>query len=296
MRTMTVRPTAKVNFTLDVGPRRPDGYHEVCTLMQSIGVADTLVFSERKGPFALQSRAPGVPTDESNLVWKAARALWSAAGKTGEPRDVHVRLDKAIPAQAGLGGGSADAAAALVALNALWNCKLPRRELIQLASGLGSDVPFFLVGGAVLAAGRGDELYPLEDVSRLGVVVIKPSFGVSTADAYRWLDEDRDASRHTPATTRNRHVHVGWPNDPLALSNDLEAPVAARHPEVAGLIETCYREGAIAAAMSGSGSAVFALFSEVEASRAARRLRRAEWLVLISRTLPRREALRRIGL
>ncbi len=296
MRSITVRPAAKINLTLRVGPARADGFHDVRTLMQNVGLTDTLVVSERRGQFALQTRAPGVPADETNLVWKAARALWSAAGKSGEPRDAHVRLEKAIPHEAGLGGGSADAAGALVALNELWGFKLAPKALLRVAASLGSDVPFFVVGGTALGAGRGDELYPVDDADRLGVVIIKPSFGVSTKDAYRWLDEDRAAGLSGPATERSREVYLGWPTDPLVIANDLEAPVARRHPEVAEMIEACYRAGAQVAAMTGSGSAVFGLFNEQTGPRAAKTLQRPGWLVQVTRTLSRRESTRRIGL
>lgn len=295
MRTVTVRPTAKINLTLRVGSARPDGFHDVRTLLQSIGIADTLIVSARRGPFALSCRAPGVPTDESNLVWRAAQALWTAAGRDGEARDAHVRLDKSIPHEAGLGGGSADAAAALATLALIWELKLPRKEIHRVAATLGADVPFFLMGGAALGTGKGDELYPVDDVARLGVVIVKPSFGVSTADAYRWVDEDRAAGLPELATARSREVHVGWANDPLVLSNDLEAPVVRRHPEILEIIERLYSEGAMVAAMTGSGSAVYGLFSESAAPRAARNLQRPDWLVVLTRTLNRHEASRRIG-
>ncbi len=295
MRTITVRPTAKINLTLRVGPRRPDGFHDVRTLLQSIGISDTLTVSARRGAFALSCRAPGVPTDETNLVWRAARALWTAAGREGEPRDAHVRLDKTIPHEAGLGGGSADAAAALAALNVVWELRQSRKELHRVAAGIGADVPFFLMGGTAVGTGKGDELYPVDDVARLGVVIVKPSFGIFTADAYRWLDEDRVAGLPALATDRSREVHVGWETDPLVLVNDLEAPVVRRHPEVLEAIESCYREGAMVAAMTGSGSAVFGLFNEAVAPRAARNLQRPDWWVSLTRTLNRREAGRRIG-
>ncbi len=303
MRSITVRPPAKINLTLRVGPVRADGFHDVRTLMQNVGLTDTLVVSERRGSFALQTRAPGVPADETNLVWKAARALWLAAGKSGEPRDAHVRLDKAIPHEAGLGGGSADAAGALAALNELWDFKLPPKTLLRVAASLGSDVPFFLIGGTAMGAGRGDELYPVDDADRLGVVIIKPSFGVSTKDAYRWLDEDRagatgsvpDPQGLTPFS-RSREIYLGWPTDPVVIQNDLEAPVARRHPEILDIIESCYSAGAQVAAMTGSGSAVFGLFNEQTAPRAAKILQRPGWLVQLTRTLSRRESTRRIGL
>jgi 4-diphosphocytidyl-2-C-methyl-D-erythritol kinase len=263
--------------------------------MQSIAISDALTLTARRGPFALAARSPGVPGGPDNIVWRAAQTLWRAAGRPGDPRDVHVRLDKKIPAAAGLGGGSADAAAALLGLNVLWDIRRSRRDLAQIAADLGSDVPFFLQGGTALAAGRGEEIYPVDDVARLAVVVVKPSFGVSTVEAYRWLDEDRDGAETAPAR-EPRGVDVGWPSGPIALVNDLEAPVARRHAAIGEMVEACLREGALGAAMTGSGSAVYGLFAEAAARRAAGRLQRPDWLVLLTRTLSRREAGRRLGL
>jgi len=296
-RILVLRPSAKINLTLRVGPRLPDGYHEVRTLLQSVALSDSLTLAARRGPFALATRTPGVPADRDNLVWKAAELLWRSAGRTGEPRDAHVKLEKGIPSAAGLGGGSADAAAALVGLNTLWDLRRPRRELLKLASMLGSDVPFFLQGGTAFGVGRGDELYPVDDIHRLGLIVIKPSFGVSAADAYRWLDEDRAAGEASESGAGvRRDLEVGWPNGPIALGNDLEEPVSRRHPAIREMVAACLREGAAAAAMTGSGSAVFGVFSEASAKRAIRRLQRPDWLVQLTRTLSRQESRRRLGL
>lgn len=294
-RTLTLEPSAKINLTLHVGPKRVDGYHELRTLLQSITVHDTLTLSTRKGPFGLACRTPGVPADQTNLVWKAAAALWAAMGRTGEPRDAHVKIEKAIPSQAGLGGGSADAAAALVGLNTLWGARLSRRDLMRLGATLGSDVPFFFQGGTALGVDRGQELYPVDDVQRMGVVILKPSFGVSTAEAYGWLDADRaEPAAGPPAASHD--VEIGWPAGPVRLCNDLMAPVARRHPAVGEMVQACLAQGALGAQMSGSGSAVFGLFPESVASRAARQLKRPDWLVLVARTQSRREAARRMGL
>jgi len=294
-RTLVLRPPAKINLTLRVGPLRGDGFHDVRTLLQSIALSDTLTVTARRGPFALAAGGPGVPTDETNLVSRAAAALWRALGRDGEPRDAHVKLVKQIPLAAGLGGGSADAAAALVALNVVWEGRRSRRDLARIGGTLGADVPFFLQGGTALGAGRGDEIYPVDDAARLGVVIVKPSFGVATADAYRWLDEDRAAGvADAPAVSRD--VDLGWAAGPIALVNDLQGPVARRHAPVDDIVNTLAKAGALGAAMTGSGSAVFGLFPEAQAPRAARRLKRADWLVQVTRTLSRREAARRIGL
>jgi 4-diphosphocytidyl-2-C-methyl-D-erythritol kinase len=294
-RSLILRPPAKINLTLRVGPRRADGFHDVRTLIQSIAFSDQIAFTARSGPFSLNVRGPGVPSDRDNLVWRAADLLWRESGRAGEPRDAHVHLEKAIPMAAGLGGGSADAAAALVGLNLVWNLRRPRPDLVRLAASLGSDVPFFLHGGTALCAGRGDEVYPVDDIARLGVIVVKPSIGVATADAYRWLDEDRGAAPDGIAVPPMT-LEVGWPSGPIELTNDLQRPVAKRHPVVQEIVDACQRAGARAAAMTGSGSAVFAVFSEPAARRALARLRRPDWLVILTRTMARREAGRHIGL
>jgi 4-diphosphocytidyl-2-C-methyl-D-erythritol kinase len=298
-RALILRPSAKINLTLRVGPARADGYHELRTLFQSITLHDTLTISPRKGPFGLACRTPGVPADRANLVWRAADVLWEAMGRAGDARDAHVKLEKSIPSQAGLGGGSANAAAALVGLNSQWGARLSRRDLMRLGARIGSDVPFFLQGGTALGVGRGEELYPVDDMHQLSVIIIKPSFGVATADAYGWLDADRASGADheaDPAGHPRREVDVGWASGPLALVNDLTAPVARRHPGVREMIEACVSQGALGAQMSGSGSAVYALFPESQASRAARQLKRPDWLVLVTRTQSRRESVRRIGL
>src|SRR5688572_23778983 len=152
-RVLILRPSAKINLTLRVGPVRPDGFHEVRTLMQSVALCDRMTLSARRGPFVLATSAPGIPTDRTNLIAVAAERLWRAIGRSGDPRDVHVRLVKEIPVAAGLGGGSADAAAALVGLNILWDARMSARDLMRLGAGIGSDVPFALHGGTALGAG-----------------------------------------------------------------------------------------------------------------------------------------------
>jgi 4-diphosphocytidyl-2-C-methyl-D-erythritol kinase len=235
-----------------------------------------------------------VPLDSTNLVWKAAARVWMALGRTGEPRDAHIRLDKEIPVAAGLGGGSADAAAAVLGLHEIWGGRLSKPTLVTLAAELGADVPFFLFGGTALGTGRGDELYPVEDVARMSIVVIKPSFGVPTKDAYGWLDEDRAAGVNV--IRQSPMVDLGWARGPLELKNDLEDPVARRHPMIDEMLGASKSAGATAAAMTGSGSAVFAVFPPVLVKKALQRLARPDWLVVLCRTLTRREAARRMGL
>jgi 4-diphosphocytidyl-2-C-methyl-D-erythritol kinase len=285
------RAYAKVNLDLRVLGNRPDGYHEVRTVFQSIALHDTLLCVARKGEFALKCRTPGVPLDESNLVWRAAAALWVAMGRSGAPVDVSIALKKQIPVQAGLGGGSANAAAALQALGRLWG-GVPLPLLRDVAAGLGADVPYFLAGGTALGLGRGEEIYPLVDLPTHWVVVVQPPYGISTAEAYSWYDEDRASGLREPREPQM--LPVPWPTRAAQMINDLEPPVVRRHPEI-GIVKSQLREaGATAAAMSGSGSAVFGLFrTQAAATRAVKPLSRGGARVHLTRTLSRAEHERR---
>ena len=192
MRPVIVRAHAKINLDLRVLGTRPDGFHELRTVFQAIALHDTVACIPREGPFAIECTAAGVPLDRSNLVWRAADALWRALRRDGPVRDVVVRLEKQIPLQAGLGGGSADAAATLVALARAWRVPVRPAQLTDVAATLGADVPFFLSGGTALGLGRGDEIYPLADLPRHWIVLLVPGFGVSTSEAYGWYDAERD--------------------------------------------------------------------------------------------------------
>lgn len=288
---LTVRAHAKVNLDLRVLGVRADGYHELRTVFQTIELHDTLVCSEKPGPFTLKCRNPGVPLDAGNLVWKAAAALWTALGRGGEIRDAVVQIDKKIPVEAGLGGGSSDAAAALLALGRLWG-GAPVTLLREVGATIGADVPFFLSGGTALGLGRGEEIYPLVDLPPHYVVIVRPPFGVSTAEAYAWYDEDRAAGLR-----ENREFQtlpVPWPSRAAQMVNDLEPPVLRRHQEIGAFKIQLREAGATAAAMSGSGSAVFGLFrSRLAAERAVKPLSRNGARALVTRTLTRAEHERR---
>jgi len=265
---------AKINLSLRVLGVRPDGYHELRTVFQSIALHDTLTARVRRGPFALQCDDPACPADETNLVWRAAERVWAASRRSGAPRrreimsGVEVRLAKRIPLQAGLGGGSSDAAAALRVFGSLW--RVDESSLRDIAATLGADVPYFMEGGTVLGLDRGDLLYPLLDHPAAWVTLVVPPFGVSTAEAYRWWDE------------------TGGLGPPEDLQNDLERPVAAHHPEIARIVKALQKAGAFHAAMSGSGSAVFGLFGRRPAAeRATRALQKKGVRALLTRTVNR---------
>ena len=285
---LKVRAPAKINLSLEIVGMRGDGYHELRTIFQSIALHDTLTIRGRRGPFALQCDDPACPADPTNLVWRAAQCVWAAAGRRGALRDVEIQLTKRIPLQAGLGGGSSDAAAALRALGSIW--RLGRGALGEMAASLGADVPYFLEGGTALGLDRGDRLYALADHPAAWVVLVLPGFGVSTVEAYQWWDEQNDpGGRPTDAgrtdvprpavgRTLSSPASRSGPASPrpsFAVRNDLQAPVAARHRQIADIAAALQRAGASHAAMSGSGSAVFGLFgSRTAAEGAARALSR----------------------
>lgn len=289
---LVVRAHAKVNLDLRVLGSRPDGFHELRTVFQTIELHDTLVCSERPGPFALKCRTPGVPLDDSNLAWRAAAALWKALGRAGDPQDTAVSIDKVIPMEAGLGGGSADAAATLSGLARLWG-GVPVTLLREVASGIGADVAFFLSGGTALGLGRGEEIYPLVDLPPHWIVVVRPPFGVSTAEAYSWYDDDRAAGlKDEPHELQV--LPVPWPTRAAQMVNDLEPPVVRRHPEIQAVKAALREAGAVASAMSGSGSAVFGLFrSRAGAERVIRPLSKGGARAVLTRTLTRAEYERR---
>jgi 4-diphosphocytidyl-2-C-methyl-D-erythritol kinase len=285
------RAHAKVNLDLRVLGSRPDGYHELRTVFQSVALYDSVLCAHGPGPFALKCRMPGVPLDETNLVWRAAVGLWTAMGRAGAPCDVTVSIRKQIPLQAGLGGGSADAAAALHALARLWG-GAPIPLLRDVAAAIGADVPYCLSGGTALGLGRGEEIYPLVDLPTHWVVIVQPPYGVSTAEAYAWYDEDRAAGHREPREMQL--LPVPWPTRAAQMINDLEPPVVRRHPEIGALKSLLRESGAVAAAMSGSGSAVFGLFrSQAAAARAVKPLSKGGARALLTRTLSRAEHERR---
>jgi 4-diphosphocytidyl-2-C-methyl-D-erythritol kinase len=290
---VTIRAHAKINLDLRVLGPRLDGYHELRTVFQSIALHDVIECVARDGPLTIECETAGVPLDSSNLVWRGAEALWRALRRPGPVRDVVIRIQKNIPLQAGLGGGSSDAAATLIALARLWKVPVKPVQLTDVAAALGADVPFFLAGGTALGLGRGDEVYPLADLPRHWIVLLVPGFGVSTADAYSWYDGERDL-QHGGRAREPQHVPGPWPSRAAQMINDLEAPIARHHPEIDQMRTALRRAGALAAAMSGSGSAVFGLFQKrSEALAAVEGLAGSGWRVLLTESLDRGEYARR---
>jgi 4-diphosphocytidyl-2-C-methyl-D-erythritol kinase len=285
--TVVIRAHAKINLDLRVLGSRPDGFHELRTVFQALALHDMIRCIPREGPFAIECSSAGVPLDQSNLIWRAAETLWRSIHHNNPIRDVVVRLEKRIPLQAGLGGGSADAAAALMALAHAWRVPVKPSQLTDLAAHIGSDVPFFLSGGTALGLGRGEEVYPLADLPRHWIVLLVPGFGVSTSEAYGWYDSERELSR---APREPQHVPGPWPSRAAQMINDLEAPIARHHPEIDQMKAALKRAGALAASMSGSGSTVFGLFQKRrDAVKAVDRLNGSGWRILLTESLGRGE-------
>lgn len=294
MRSISLPAFAKINLDLRILGTRPDGYHDLKTIFQSLALFDTVTVTARRGPLSIVCDEPDIPTDQRNLVWKAASLLHrTVTGKSTAPSGVTIELRKRVPSEAGLGGGSSDAAMTLLAVNKLWKLDLDLATLTRIGARLGADVPYFMHGGTALGLGRGDDIYPLTDMPAVDVVILRPGFGVATADAYGWFDED---SRRAVKEPSPKVVPPGWPAWSATLRNDLEVPVVRHHPAIGRIRQSLLDAGATFAAMSGSGSAVFGLFERKEAARrTANDLARPGWLSLHTRTLDRREYSRRVA-
>ena len=262
----TLPSFAKINWTLRVLGKREDGFHELFTVFQTVSLHDTIHFAE-SDTLELTCNDPGVPLDERNLIIKAAQALQNMVG-TAKSAAIH--LEKRIPSPGGLGGGSSNAAVALVGLKRLWGIDIMDEELQPIAAGLGSDVPFFLQGGTALGTGRGEKIEPVGDVTEDYMLVVTPDVHVSTRDAFERLDAptltNADMDRiltvcRLEAKSRDFHRSV--------LINDFEASVFAAYPEVERVKEALLNLGAVNVAMSGSGASIFAIFDKEETRQAA---------------------------
>jgi 4-diphosphocytidyl-2-C-methyl-D-erythritol kinase len=293
----TLPAFAKINLSLRVLGRRADGYHELRTVFQTISLRDELTFEATGvGGVELLCSAPDIPTDESNLVLRAAEALRE---RFGVRRGARVRLEKRIPAGGGLGGGSSDAASALVGLTRLWGVETDSKELTEIGARLGADVPFFLTGGTALGTGTGAEITPLKDLPRKALVVATPGVRVSTAEAFGALGvtalTKAGSAVMLPISRAEAEFH-----DSLCevMSNDFEPSVFRLFPDIGRARDALKGAGAECAMLSGSGSSVFGVFeNEVEAGRARATVSASEpgWQAFSCATLARGEYRRAFG-
>ena len=274
---LTIRAYAKINLTLDVFNLREDGFHSLASIMQTISLHDVLTLSLRDDPeivFTCEGEnAEGIPTDETNLVVRAAKSTLLAAGRVETGLNLH--LEKRIPSQAGLGGGSSDAASTLLGADRLLDLKLDSKTLHRLASELGSDVPFFLRGGTAVARGRGELLSEAASPAPFWVVIVKPEENVSTGWAYGQLDSLPNRQSHRATKRMEAALKEGDFERVLAWqSNDFELPVFQHFPKLAWLHDELRMAGCSVAHLCGSGSALYGIAqTEAQAEKIATLLR-----------------------
>ena len=294
MKSVLVPAYAKVNLCLDVLGQRRDGYHELRTIFQTITLHDMLALevapNSKIDLRVIGNSALAGERGRDNLVY---RALDELRRELRFKQGLRAILSKRIPVGRGLGGGSSDAAAALIALLRLTGKRMEAARLVQIASRLGADVPFFLRGGRALGIGRGDEIYPLPDVARRSVLVVSPcDLAVPTRDAYQWLA--RRLTKHQDPTKLWQFCALCWSPQGDALSNDFEAAVFPRYSRLVAIKRELLRQGAAGASLAGSGSAVFGIFrNPAKARRAARAFPKDQ--VFVCSTLSRAEYRRKMG-
>jgi 4-diphosphocytidyl-2-C-methyl-D-erythritol kinase len=314
----SVRSHTKINLGLSIGPVRPDGFHQLTTVYQTLALHEWVTVEARisaSTSITLSSTDPRVPTDERNTAWRMVERSLELLHLRAE---VHIHIDKQLPLQGGLGAGSANAVAALIGLEHELDRRLPPAERLLVAAEIGSDVPLFLLGGAVVGVGRGEEVYPLPDIASLPCVIALPATGVSTPQAFR--DWDSLTATHPSATigelSRSIAVAFGEPHssgvfseavnaredraeDPLlalvrtGIENDFEQVVFPQYPFLGEIKRILVggsgtEDAALYAGLSGSGSALFGLYPTLGAAQAAfERLERHAVTGLVTRTLPR---------
>ena len=281
----------KINLALAVLGRRADGYHEIRTVFQSVDLHDELEFRPSSDLRVHCDQLPGLSPWE-NLVWRAGRALAEAFSVR---QGAEIRLHKRVPPGAGLGGGSSNAAAALMGLTRLWGLDLSREALVPVARGLGADVPFFLEGGTAIGSGKGDEVRPLRDLPEQHLVVVYPGVHIATASAYRALSSELTSEVSLFKIQRFCSQVEDGASCLAEIFNDFETTILRDYPAVREAKESLTARGAAATLLSGSGSSVFGFFRNEESALAAsRELDRGSWRAFPAKTLSRAEYFHRM--
>jgi 4-diphosphocytidyl-2-C-methyl-D-erythritol kinase len=294
---------AKINLGLRVIGRREDGFHDIFTVFQTVSLHDTLTFSPAAG-LELTCDDPSIPTDGRNLILRAAEKLRDRASRAGafdtaSSPGASIHLEKRIPSPGGLGGGSSNAAVALVGLKRLWGVDLPEASLSEIACELGSDVPFFLSGGTAAGAGRGTDLESLADFEAAHILIVSPDIAVSTAEAFNALSArsltSPDANRILGvcrSEARSADLHLS------AMRNDFESTVFAAHPEIGSVKQKLLELGAAQASLSGSGASVFGIFDKKETRQAAQKAldNEVNWRKFAVATISRNEYREALGI
>ncbi|MGE5205753.1 MAG: 4-(cytidine 5'-diphospho)-2-C-methyl-D-erythritol kinase [Chlamydiota bacterium] len=322
----TVRSYAKINIGLCIGARRPDAFHDLRTVYQTIGLHDRVTVSVGRGAgIELHCAMPGVPLDKTNTCWRIVERALQRFATSGR---VHIEIEKELPVQGGLGGASANAVATLLALERELQRELPLPEKLQLAAEVGSDLPLFLIGGTILGVGRGEEVYPLPELPPTPCVLATPAIAVSTPQAFADWDRMQPEAKLTPSGLSDRinefsaavflTLNAGMSRSDHAagrfssgvpamegrgraetqlldlvrtgIANDFEKVVFPQHPELAEVKRVLEAEGAMYASLSGSGSAIYGLFASPEvAEKGAARLQAQGTRARVTTTVPRKE-------
>jgi 4-diphosphocytidyl-2-C-methyl-D-erythritol kinase len=259
---------AKINWFLRIRGKRADGFHELCTVFQTVSLADFITFSEDEN-LILECDRSYMPTDEKNLIIKAANFIRQ---KYFVKNGAKIYLEKNIPSPGGLGGGSSNAAIAVLGLLRLWNLPISFEEILRIAAKLGSDVPYFLYGGTALGTGRGTEIFPLEEKTEKFLLIVTPPVNVSTAEAFARLgvpDLTNETSKSNLQICRNEALTLDLRQSDL--KNDFEQSVFQTAPEIKTVKETLLEAGAVKSLLCGSGASVFAIFDKEETRQTAQK-------------------------
>ena len=284
----TLPSFAKINWFLRVLGKRDDGFHELCTVFQTVSLHDDLSFDEAD-EIILTCDNPQISCDESNLIVKAANALRE---KCNLRKGARIHLTKRIPAPGGLGGGSSNAATALIGLARLWKIDIAENQLIEIGKNIGADVPFFFQGGTALGTGRGTEILPLKDLAEKFLLIVTPPVDVPTGEAFRRLNAPRLTNEKAKSILKICQTAVGnFDARQIDLKNDFERSVFAAAPETKRVKNTLLSHGATKALLSGSGASVFAVFDNEETRQATIKATESEkhWRMFAVATVSREE-------
>jgi 4-diphosphocytidyl-2-C-methyl-D-erythritol kinase len=315
MAPISVRSFAKINIGLSIGPARDDGFHELRTIYQTLALHDLIKVDVARGAgIEIRCKDPRVPEDESNTCWRVADRVLRSLRQRGK---VTITIDKQLPVQGGLGSASSNAIATMFALERALKYKLPSGERLRIASEVGSDLPLFLLGGTVLGLGRGEQVYPLDDVPAIPIVIATPGVAIATPKAFAAWDKMNPPSKLTgngrsatidvfsrsafdwlsgvptagvPAKSGDRAETLLLDLVRAGIENDFENVVFSENPELREVKRALEREGARYASLSGSGSTVYGLFrNQSEAAHAAERIRNNGTPAQATTTLTRKE-------
>lgn len=268
MNRFSVMTPAKINLTLDIIKKREDGYHEISMVMQTVDLCDELEFEERESQIEIECTNDKIPCDRGNLVYKAAKALKE---EFDIKKGVYIKINKRIPLEAGLAGGSSNAAGTLIALKKLWDIRISEERLNEIAKSIGADVPYCTQGGTMLAEGIGEKLTRLKNLPDYQVVLVKPNFTISTAWAYNNVDI-KNIKKHPDNEAVSRAIEYGDRAEiEKNLGNVFEQAAFEKYPKLAGIKKTLTELGAKGSLMSGSGPTVYGLFDDEAKAESARK-------------------------